>query len=856
MAITCGFFDSQNGDRKYNAKTLGQFFDGLITNGVFASIGGALRVTPVNGEPKINVASGRAYINGHWLYNDDTIQLSIDPVLNQSNRTDVVVVQLSEELRKVDIIVKKGTTKIEQNNQIFELELATIAIDLNGTKTVSDSRASKKCGYVTGLIKQVDLSFLLPDLDQISSNIDKLSNIITQNYDKSLHGSGATIAAAGELKALLPDLNTATKATMYSITGVFQQALNIPPTTADSAFVVTLNAATSQSTKVCSTQLCATSDGLFYRSCWSVNGTEQWTEWVNLLNSDNTEIAEQIQQNTTALATKLTKPETEGTAGQVLQTNGDGTSVWADAMTEIENGTVTPEKTSFFTKSDIEYEIVEGKKISAFNSFLSCDDAFTLFIKIPDKTFAWISVTPSNTVVPYGSGTRLSGSLICDADKKALGAYGFTDNNRNLCVLRGDKVSDYDGAAYFATSYTLGTEFDIKIGGIGVCNNIEIPISNTELGTDFIVSGKNLISDTDTKVIYSSSNDRWSFQGSSSHNITNFFEIKNNTAYYHNGRYVYIELFDEHYNHVGSVGNHNSGDIIQKGYNFKYAYAYSTTSTGIPNDFWLADTDLSRKNKSANVVNPDYIDLSNIKRMQIKNWYNGKRVSFMGDSLTDNGTGGFYINYLNDYFGFANITKSAKGGTMVSGVTTAMGSAFWEDSRVNQLDIDSDVVFIMGGTNDANNNVSLGSPDISNCDTNTFYGAYHVLISKLIYKYYKLDTGYYADIDYSGVTQAETAKPVQIFLITPPYMLSSESQYKKTPAYCEAVIDIGKQLGCPVCDIRANSGVNIFAREYYKYDRNHTGTYDYVHVSPEAHEHWTKVIIGKMLEVEPIEMEV
>lgn len=563
---------------------------------------------------------------------------------------------------------------------------------------------------------------------------------------------------------------------------------------------------------------------------------------------------DQVNQNTAALTTKLTKPETEGKAGQVLGLDENNNPQWQNAITEIKDGTITPEKTSFFTKSDIEYEIVEGKKISAFNSFLSDDNAFTLFVKIPDKNFAWISVTPSNTVVPYGSGTRLSGSLICDADKKALGAYGFTDNNRNLCVLRGDNVSNHDGAVYFATSYTLGTEFDIKIGGIGVCNNIEIPISNTELGTDFIVSGKNLISDTDTKVIYSSSNDRWSWQGSSSHNITNFFEVKNNTAYYHNGRYVYIDLFDEHYNHVGSVGNHNSGDIIQKDYNFKYAYAYSTTSTGIPTDFWFADTDLSRKNKSANLINPDYIDLSNIKRMQIKNWYNGKRVSFMGDSLTEGGTGGFYINYLNDYFGFANITKSAKGGTMVSGVTTAMGSAFWEDSRVNQLDIDSDVVFIMGGTNDANNNVSLGSPDISNCNTNTFYGAYHVLISKLIYKYYKLDTGYYADIDYSGVTQAETAKPVQIFLITPPYMLSSESQYNKTPAYCEAVIDIGKQLGCPVCDIRANSGVNIFTREYHKGYRN--GSFDYVHVSAEAHEHWTKVIIGKMLEVEPIKTEV
>ena len=567
------------------------------------------------------------------------------------------------------------------------------------------------------------------------------------------------------------------------------------------------------------------------------------------------ESAQQINQNTTDIATKLTKPEADGTAGQVLQTNGDGTSVWADAMTEIKDGTVTPEKTSFFTKSDIEYEIVKGKKISGFSSFLVDDNAFTLFIKIPDKTFAWISVTPSNTVVPYGSGTRLSGALICDADKKALGAFGHTDNNRNLCVLRGDTLSKHDGAAYFAVSYTIGTEFDIKIGGIDTHNDSEIPITSTEINNDFFVSGKNLIHYL-CNVMYASSNSWWTYVGTK---ITNFFEVSNGKIYYHNSKYIYLDLFDEDYNYVSCTSDFASGAALNIADNVKYAYARSTVNGNINDSFWFADTDLSRKNKSANLINPNYIDLSNIKRMQIKNWYNGKRVSFMGDSLTDNGSGGFYINYLNDYFGFANITKSAKAGTRVSGVTTAMGDPFWYDSRVNQLDIDSDVVFIMGGTNDANNNVSLGSPDISNCDTNTFYGAYHVLISKLIYKYYKLDTGYYAEqgIDYSGVTQVDTARPIQIFLITPPYMLSTKNAYNAIFTFADAVIEIGKLLGCPVCDIRAKSGVNMFTREYYKYvvNPNTSPTPSYIHISPEAHKQWTKVIIGKMLEVEPIDIE-
>lgn len=57
-----------------------------------------------------------------------------------------------------------------------------------------------------------------------------------------------------------------------------------------------------------------------------------------------------------------------------------------------------------------------------------------------------------------------------------------------------------------------------------------------------------------------------------------------------------------------------------------------------------------------------------------------------------------------------------------------------------------------------------------------------------------------------------------------------------------------------MCDTRANSGVNMFTREYYKYvaNPNTSPTPSYIHISPEAHKQWTKVIIGKMLETEPI----
>ena len=48
MSVTSGFFDSINGDRKYNAEQMSSIFDGIVTDGVFQNIGEAFRVQSVS----------------------------------------------------------------------------------------------------------------------------------------------------------------------------------------------------------------------------------------------------------------------------------------------------------------------------------------------------------------------------------------------------------------------------------------------------------------------------------------------------------------------------------------------------------------------------------------------------------------------------------------------------------------------------------------------------------------------------------------------------------------------------------------------------------------------------------------
>ena len=108
MAFTFGFYDSVNGDRTYSAKEFSQFFDGIITDGVFENIGGHFNVTASSGMT-VNVASGRAWLNKKWLLNDAALPITIDASEPMLNRIDSIVFVIDEISRTASISVLKGT---------------------------------------------------------------------------------------------------------------------------------------------------------------------------------------------------------------------------------------------------------------------------------------------------------------------------------------------------------------------------------------------------------------------------------------------------------------------------------------------------------------------------------------------------------------------------------------------------------------------------------------------------------------------------------------------------------------------------------------------------------------------------
>ena len=132
----------------------------------------------------------------------------------------------------------------------------------------------------------------------------------------------------------------------------------------------------------------------------------------------------------------------------------------------------------------------------------------------------------------------------------------------------------------------------------------------------------------------------------------------------------------------------------------------------------------------------------------------------------------------------------------------------------------------MGGTNDAaSGSVAIGDAVLTNHDTDTFIGAYNLIISKIQYKFMKVD-GYDSDVDYSGITQVDAAKDIEIVLYTPIY--SSSAQYQNN-GKLEQIVDACKSVAdmwnIHVIDCYHNPQFNIVTASVYYQDGVHLTLY-------------------------------
>lgn len=173
MAWTYGFFNSVDGDRTYNAQQMSEMFDGLITEGVFETVGNKLAVQPNDGMT-IQINTGRGFVGKHWIKNDSIYTYTLEASDVLLNRYCAVCIRADDTdsvrnavpyFKYSEFATNPVKPAMVRTEKITERCLAYIYIKAKA-KTITaadieDTRGDTNlCGWVTGLIDQVDTTTL------------------------------------------------------------------------------------------------------------------------------------------------------------------------------------------------------------------------------------------------------------------------------------------------------------------------------------------------------------------------------------------------------------------------------------------------------------------------------------------------------------------------------------------------------------------------------------------------------------------------------------------------------------------------------------------------------------------------
>lgn len=167
MSNEYGFFASKEHDRRYSADDFSAFFGDFFTNGVLGSDTNSLKVSAV-GDMNISIASGTAYINGHWYRKSSAQVLSLGDSDTVYGRVDAVVIRCDLEKRMVYPFIIEGEPAEApkqplpvRNEKCYDLVLAYIDVAANCVEVTAADITDKRgfddvCGFVTSAIDHID----------------------------------------------------------------------------------------------------------------------------------------------------------------------------------------------------------------------------------------------------------------------------------------------------------------------------------------------------------------------------------------------------------------------------------------------------------------------------------------------------------------------------------------------------------------------------------------------------------------------------------------------------------------------------------------------------------------------------
>lgn len=173
MALTCGFYNSIYGDRKYSAIQLSSIFDGIIKDGIFATVGDAFTVS-AGSEMQVIVGPGRAWFNHSWTLNDANLPVEVDDAEVVLDRIDAVVIEVNSDDSVRDNTVKmvKGRPsstpekpELLDTETVHQYALAYVTVRSGVTEItnadIENAVGTTETPFITGLLETIDATELM-----------------------------------------------------------------------------------------------------------------------------------------------------------------------------------------------------------------------------------------------------------------------------------------------------------------------------------------------------------------------------------------------------------------------------------------------------------------------------------------------------------------------------------------------------------------------------------------------------------------------------------------------------------------------------------------------------------------------
>lgn len=172
MALTSGFFNSIDHDRRYDARQFSRIYDGVINDGIFMNIGDCMVVKAAGNH--IEIGTGRAWFNGTWSLNDSIYPMELPLSDVVTSRIDMVVLEVdtSDAVRNNSFKIIQGIASHEpvepeliHTEFVNQYPLCAITRAANTESVIqADIKnlvGSEQTPFVTGILKTVSMGQLL-----------------------------------------------------------------------------------------------------------------------------------------------------------------------------------------------------------------------------------------------------------------------------------------------------------------------------------------------------------------------------------------------------------------------------------------------------------------------------------------------------------------------------------------------------------------------------------------------------------------------------------------------------------------------------------------------------------------------